>query len=275
MKWTVLFFHIVIADCWAQSVDERYLSLIESLTRSQNVNDEWYRKNNPDYFKSEANYKKYNEYKAQKYKEALDVRIEIQDTYCKKDKKYCWTDKDLAFHQKEVEFNIKEDQLLMEQFLNKDKANDKALMDFHQDKNKVLCEDYGQYCGVGEKIEVITQASPNIVPTITVPDLAPIVKKISETDYLPNTCRWVTDMPRRIVFGPGCSGKEKLCVGYVVCDQKNGGKFIRMSTCGAPHCGDTHAVSCTKQANYGSSKPVDEANITVSDKLKSALTTQD
>lgn len=84
-----------------------------------------------------------------------------------------------------------------------------------------------------------------------------------------DTCVWSSDLPRRVIEIPGCSlnVKSKACVGYVICENKEGVKFVRMSTCSAQNCGDTDAVSCTKEKGYGSknmgdfntsSKKVDE-----------------
>lgn len=97
-----------------------------------------------------------------------------------------------------------------------------------------------------------------------------------EKNYKPDTCEWVSDMPKRIAFGPGCGeGKKlKMCVGYVVCEQKEGeGKFIRMSTCSEGNCGEGKdaAVSCTKENGYGSRKPKDEVNFTVSATMQAIM----
>lgn len=270
-----------------QNHDQAYTALIESLVRSENSNDEWYRKQHPDYYKSAENFKAYNDYKAQKYRDALQVRIEIQETYCKKDKKFCWSETDLAFHQKEVENKIKSDQIYAENFLaGGQNAADVAVGAFHQDANKEACEEYNQNCGVGEqkeeiKIEpmpmkVINKipvqiVQPEIIGTIAVV-VEPIVKKINEKDYLANTCQWVPDMPRRLVFGPGCMGDDCLCVGLVMCDQKSGGKFIRQSTCSRQYCTDKKAVACTKDPLFGSVKPKNETKVTVTEEIQKVLT---
>ena len=86
-------------------------------------------------------------------------------------------------------------------------------------------------------------------------------------------------MPRKIVNGPGCTtaGRTQMCVGYVVCEQKEGGgKFVRMSTCGADKCGhqDSEAVNCTKDLNYFSSRPIDEAKHFVSPALKQIFSSE-
>lgn len=96
-------------------------------------------------------------------------------------------------------------------------------------------------------------------------------------NYKPETCKWVEDLPRKIVYGPGCTtkGKSSICTGYVVCDQKSGeGQFIRMSSCSADKCGasDEDAVRCTKDQGYYSRKPLSEDKHFMSIKLKKVLT---
>lgn len=119
-------------------------------------------------------------------------------------------------------------------------------------------------------------------PTVVVPDRQ-VPDVVDENDdeksprnYKAETCKWVSDLPRKIVNGPGCGGKSrsKMCTGYVVCEQKTGGgKFIRMSTCGADKCGssDEDAVRCTKDMGYFSQKPASESKLFMSPRLKSIL----
>lgn len=95
-------------------------------------------------------------------------------------------------------------------------------------------------------------------------------------NYKSETCKWVSDLPRKIVNGPGCGGKSRsrICTGYVVCEQKQGGaKFIRMSSCSPDHCGssDSDAVKCTKDMHFYSQKPAGEAKLFMSPKLKKIL----
>lgn len=95
-------------------------------------------------------------------------------------------------------------------------------------------------------------------------------------NYKSDTCKWVSDLPRKVVNGPGCGGKSRsrICTGYVVCEQKSGGgKFIRMSTCSPEHCGatDADAVNCTKDQRYFSQKPAGESKLFMSPKLKKIL----
>lgn len=95
-------------------------------------------------------------------------------------------------------------------------------------------------------------------------------------NYKPETCRWVNDLPRKVVNGPGCGPKNRsmICTGYVICEQKQGGaKFIRMSTCAADKCGasDEDAVRCTKDMGYYSMKPKGEAKLFMSPELKKIL----
>lgn len=97
----------------------------------------------------------------------------------------------------------------------------------------------------------------------------------SPRNYKAETCEWVSDLPRKIVYGPACGrSANRICTGYVVCEQKvGGGKFVRMSTCGPENCGGTKqdAINCTKQQNYFSRRPMDEAKHFASPKLKKIL----
>lgn len=95
-------------------------------------------------------------------------------------------------------------------------------------------------------------------------------------NYKPETCRWVNDLPRKVVNGPGCGPKQrsKMCTGYVICEQKQGGaKFIRMSTCSADKCGssDEDAVRCTKDMGYFSMRPQGETKLFMTPALKKVL----
>jgi hypothetical protein len=94
-------------------------------------------------------------------------------------------------------------------------------------------------------------------------------------NYRPETCKWAPDMPRRVVQGPGCDKDgSRLCVGYVVCQQKTGdGYFVRMSTCGAENCkaGDRFAQACTKQLPYRSRPASDETNQHPSQRIRDML----
>jgi hypothetical protein len=97
----------------------------------------------------------------------------------------------------------------------------------------------------------------------------------SPRNYKAETCKWVSDLPRKIVNGPSCGKtRSQICTGYVVCEQKvGGGKFIRMSTCGPGKCGatDADAVNCTKDQGYWSKKPASESKLFMSKKLKDIL----
>lgn len=118
-------------------------------------------------------------------------------------------------------------------------------------------------------------------PTVTPKKDEPVVVEENDDEksprnYKAETCKWVSDLPRKIVNGPGCGGKSrsKICTGYVVCEQKTGGaKFIRMSSCGPDKCGssDEDAVRCTKDMSYFSQKPAGESKLFMSPRLKSIL----
>jgi len=85
-----------------------------------------------------------------------------------------------------------------------------------QEKETVMCG------------EVKAIASPTSAAPVAVKDV-----KYSEIKV--ESCKWSNDIPRRIIkgTGPGCTNNEskEACVGYVVCEQNSGGKFMRQSTC--------------------------------------------
>jgi hypothetical protein len=117
--------------------------------------------------------------------------------------------------------------------------------------------------------------APAEKPEATIPDEINEDEK-SPRNYKPDTCKWVTDLPRKVVNGPGCGpkGRSKMCTGYVSCEQKQGGaRFIRMSTCGSDKCGSTDedAVKCTKDMAYFSMKPQGEEKLFMTPKLKKVL----
>jgi hypothetical protein len=92
----------------------------------------------------------------------------------------------------------------------------------------------------------------------------------------PDTCKWVGDLPRRIINAPGCTTgtRNRICVGFVSCERSEGsGKFVRLSTCRAEYCGasDQDAVRCTQDMNFSSSRPSDEIRDTVSPQLNERL----
>jgi hypothetical protein len=85
----------------------------------------------------------------------------------------------------------------------------------------------------------------------------------------PETCKWVSELPRRIINAPGCSAstRNRICTGFVSCVQRAGGvRLVRLSTCRAEHCGngDENAVRCTQDMGYSSSRPQGETRDTVS-----------
>lgn len=92
----------------------------------------------------------------------------------------------------------------------------------------------------------------------------------NKNNFNASSCKWVTDIPRKISYLPGC-GAKGACIGFVVCDRKEGGgKFVRTSICSPNLCGagDANAVACTKQPGYYTKKPKDESKEFVSEKLK-------
>jgi hypothetical protein len=98
-------------------------------------------------------------------------------------------------------------------------------------------------------------------------------------NYDPSSCKWVADLPRRIVNAPGCNStsRTRVCTGYVICNQlEGGGRFIRMSTCRPQFCGagDQNAANCTKDLSYFSQKPPEEQREFLSPRLKNILSGQ-
>lgn len=116
----------------------------------------------------------------------------------------------------------------------------------------------------GSPDESSTAATPAPAPEAveTSPTIEEVVSPIRDqeeledkfTSFDADTCEWVQDMPRKIHEAPGCGRAKttKICVGYVVCNRKEGeGKFIRASTCGDENCSDP--VACTKDKHFWSS----------------------
>jgi hypothetical protein len=123
-----------------------------------------------------------------------------------------------------------------------------------------------------EKTEV---SKPEVVKP-EVPETVSVDDEKDPRNYNANTCKWISDIPRKIVNGPGCGPKSRsrICTGYVVCEQKQGGaKFVRMSSCAADKCGasDADAVKCTKDRGYYSERPGSELKLFVTPKLKEVL----
>ncbi|MFP5387279.1 MAG: hypothetical protein ACLGHN_14470 [Bacteriovoracia bacterium] len=127
-------------------------------------------------------------------------------------------------------------------------------------------------------------AHPKNCQTLIDKDKAPVEKPVTTDsddeknprNFKSDTCKWVTDLPKKIVNGPGCSlnSRSRICTGYVICDQKSGGgKFIRMSTCRPDFCGNTQrdAINCTQDKRYFSEKPWGEEKMFMSPKLKEIL----
>lgn len=122
-----------------------------------------------------------------------------------------------------------------------------------------------------DKVAEINKKNATASPTPAGPPIPQLTAE--EKNYKPETCVWSNDIPKRLVFGPGCKDSQKrICVGYVICDQKDpAGKFVRMSTCSQANCADDKAVECTKENGYGSRKPDDKANISVSSTVQAIM----
>jgi hypothetical protein len=97
-------------------------------------------------------------------------------------------------------------------------------------------------------------------------------------NYDPETCEWVSDLPRKVVNLPGCRDNKNnnICTGYVQCNQKEkfgSGKFIRLATCEKKLCvdGKAKAQDCVKQEGFSSYAPKGIKNESVSDLMMSEL----
>jgi hypothetical protein len=110
-----------------------------------------------------------------------------------------------------------------------------------------------------------------VVEKVIKPETQKVDQKVKNLNV--ETCSWVADMPRRKVFGPGCSQNSKkfICVGYVSCEQKSTKvRTIRASTCSEDFCGDNDAMACTKELGYGSIEPKPEEKAAEKPEVKSA-----
>lgn len=108
------------------------------------------------------------------------------------------------------------------------------------------------------------------------PKPAPLFIKSKSADINYDSCKWVEDMPRKIVKGPasgGCKDETRVCMGYVSCDSNKAGapKVVRLSTCAVENCTKGGAGDCTKQAGFYSMRPVSEKNETLSDNVQKAI----
>jgi hypothetical protein len=125
----------------------------------------------------------------------------------------------------------------------------------------LLAKDKGSYRTSGVAVAQRSQASG---PIDSDKDLV--------ANYVPESCKWVSDMPRKLVYGPSCGANKPICTGYVSCDRKNGGGvFVRLSTCGAENCSENRAVECTKQRYFFSRNPTDETKVLPSGEAKRVL----
>lgn len=128
-----------------------------------------------------------------------------------------------------------------------------------------------------DKVIAETPETPDTPETpVTNTDNSVNEDESSPRNYKAETCKWVSDIPRKIVNGPGCNSRSRsrMCTGYVVCEQKEGGgKFVRMSTCRAQYCGgsDEDAVRCTKDMAYFSERPASETKMFVTPRVKNLL----
>jgi hypothetical protein len=195
--------------------------------------------------------------------------LAIYDKYCKQypqESTYCFTPEEVAAEEDKAMMytcsNHRGSQLYKTiKELEKAKEADFQLVSTHTDEWAAL-------------------PSPKDCNTLLKKDLAKFEKgnqpSKPEISYKSDTCEWVTDLPRKVIAGPGCKtgSSNKICTGHVSCEQKTGeGRFIRLSSCSPEHCGASKedAVSCTKQLGFISEKAPDEILNGPSDRVKSAL----
>jgi hypothetical protein len=201
------------------------------------------------------------------------IKLEYQTFHSEKEKKIKPLDRDkkidaswLDFLKRECEeFKSKSDCTTFEKYKTK-----------YEDKYK---DKYSSIKKEEVKTEGVSTKEGTVPAEITKTEEAVIIKKEAESaedpsNYKADTCVWSDDIPRKIVTGPDCSkAGSKICVGYVVCEQKEGsGRFVRMSTCSSTKCGELDAAACTKQGGYSSRHPKDEDKETVTNRLKDVMT---
>ncbi len=139
-------------------------------------------------------------------------------------------------------------------------------------KNKILTTDQGNewsYASGSRAEQIKTQDQVATQATVTTPETAPksdsmpgATQELEKPTAKPAsstsgtlTCEWSDIFPRKILRGPGCSGKgTKICIGYVNCTE-GGASFNRLATCTEKLCGDGQAAACSKQLGFGSYSP--------------------
>jgi hypothetical protein len=230
-------------------------------------------KANPDIKKGD---KKQRDFKVDLEKKRLGKTLALMEELCKlnpEDAVFCLSEKQKEEMKFDSEGNVCKEERVHQLFtLVKEGAESK--------EEKLLSEHDGKWAKSKECKTLLEEDKLAFTPQIETRDVAseePLENEDEKSprNYKAETCEWVSDLPRKIVYGPACGrSANRICTGYVVCEQKvGGGKFVRMSTCGPENCGGTKqdAINCTKQQNYFSRRPMDEAKHFASPKLKKIL----
>jgi hypothetical protein len=100
-------------------------------------------------------------------------------------------------------------------------------------------------------------------------------EKDSENDtanFILSSCRWVSDLPRKVLTAPGCSAtnKTRVCIGYVSCKHKNSSmRFNRMVSCREDYCGEgtQEVLNCIKDSDFQLQNPASKQKTVRKEKL--------
>lgn len=228
---------------------------------------------NPDTKKGDE---KQRDFKIDLEKKRLEKTLALMEELCElnpEDAVFCLSEKQKEEMKLDSKGNICKEERVHQLFtLVKDDAESR--------EEKLVSEHDGKWAAAKECKTLLEEDKLAFTPKVETRDVAseePLENEDEKSprNYKAETCEWVSDLPRKIVYGPACGrSANRICTGYVVCEQKvGGGKFVRMSTCGPENCGGTKqdAINCTKQQNYFSRRPRDEAKHFASPKLKKVL----
>lgn len=291
----VIFFSI---NSFADKADDEHTRIGKENAEKQRAAKEQYQKDHPDYAMSEG----YLKFQIQQEEEDYQQQKTKLEFLCTTYKRFCFDDASKNADIRDRDFNISQ---LTHDFDLSKKVNAKTITakerdrqhdSFLLDRYKNECEVFKRLCDIfaerkleyknkynaeyGVATNIPAPVATGTAAVAATPVATPTVAKIAIAQtggFKTETCKWVSDMPRRLIFGPGCDGGRNamLCTGYVVCEASAGGKFIRQSTCGSANCGEGSAVACTKQASYGSCKPETETRTGISERTTEALTIED
>lgn len=284
-------------NTFADVADDMHTRITNENAEKQRADLAKYKADHPDWSKRSE---PYLQFQIQQEEETYQLKQTKLDFLCTTYKKYCFDDAYKKADVRDRDFYIaqlNDDFSLLKKLDAKEitsEERDRLHAAFFIDYLKNECENFQRLCEVfnekklsykeNYKVEygatVAPGAGSSVAPSVTPkPEVKNKVVVAQTGSFKSETCKWVSDMPRRLVFGPGCDGGRNamVCTGFVVCDSNDeaGGKFIRQSTCGSANCSDDKAVACTKQANFGSCKPEDETKTGISQRTTDALTIED